>query len=106
MIRSYASDIGKDVFQGNWSVFSSREALEPLEDCFIDLRILDAAATKGDIQRAFRGRLVELDSEDERGSYVIRQPSTCSFVYRIEFIWSAGSAEAVNVKLSPSGEKQ
>lgn len=104
MIRSYASELGKSLFQGNWAVFPRRQALQPLEDCFIDLRILDAAATIGDVQRAFRGRLTNTRSGDSTQSYSIREPDTCEAKYCIEFDWTGTSAEAVNVKLSPAGE--
>jgi plasmid maintenance system killer protein len=99
MILSYLSEIGKDLFQGNWSTFSGEQALEPLEDCFIDLRILDAAATTQDLELAFRGRIDRI-RKGSNDAYSIRQPSTSAFMYRINFVWSGGNAEAVDVRLS------
>ena len=103
MIRSHISEIGKQLFEGNWDWggFSSHHALKPLDDCFIDLRILDAAATKNDILHAFQGRIKELSNATPKGSFSIRQPSTSSFAYSIEFVWDGAGVDAVNVKLSP-----
>ena len=97
MIRSYTTEIGKELFEGNWSIFPSRQALEPLEDCFIDLRILDAAATREDIERAFRGRVMRHGKSGSEWKYSISQPSSCPFEYRIDFSWAGNNVESVNV---------
>ena len=101
MILTYVSGIAKDIFEGNWSVFAGYNALGHLEECFIDLRILDAAATHGDLRRAFNGRLETLGVDGDRGRFAISQPASGAGFYRIEFAWRGNGAENVEVKLSP-----
>lgn len=98
MILSYASEIGSLIYQGNWSVFATPAPLEPVEDCFLDLRILAAAATIADVREAFRGRLEEPDRP--KGLYCVHEPPAHEFGYRIEFLWRDGNADSVDVKLA------
>jgi hypothetical protein len=107
MIRSYASEVGKDLFEGNWAALAKKRPLEPLDDCFIDLLILDAAATESDIKKAFEGRLTG-PIGDRRNSrpYNIEEPSSCSVGYRIEFVWTGTGVEEVNVTFAPSANER
>lgn len=101
MIRSYASEMGRNLFEGNWAPLTKQRSLGPLEDCFIDLRILDAAATESDIVRAFQNRLVKPSNGNTKGAYCVHEPPESSFSYRIEFTWTGNNVEAVDVMLSP-----
>jgi len=107
MIRSYASEVGKDLFEGNWAgPLAKMRSLGPLNDCTMDLLTLDAAATESDINlnSAFEGRLTGPIGNRRNRSYSIHEPSGCSMGYRIEFVWTGTGVEDVNVTFAPSAK--
>lgn len=104
MLRSFASEVSKHLFLGNWSM-SSGKNYGQLEECFFDLRLLDAAATTRDLERLFGLRLTPhgRGSGDRYGMIV--SDSNAPFTYRISFVWTGEDAEQVSVDLSDAGRK-
>lgn len=101
MILSFASDVAEQIFYANWGMAAAPANYGQLEECFLDLRLLDAAFTGGDLARFFEGRLFDLSNEDKSLSWAIGPLPGSPFPYRILFVWKGANAEKVDVL--PSG---
>jgi hypothetical protein len=97
MIASFSNNQAQEVFLGNWGALPV-SAYGPLEDCFIDLRILDAAAVEQDLRVAFRGRLYEGSGLGPNKRFTIS--SEAGIPYSINFIWTGSAVEALAVTLT------
>lgn len=102
MIRSYASDLAREIYQANWDRVSSPDHFEQIDECSWDLRFLDCAATTDDLLRIFRGRIEHPVMSGVRNSlYAVKQAPQCSFPYQIMFSWADGHVHEVDVVLAP-----
>ena len=71
-----------------------------MEECFLDLRLLDAAATTPDLEHLFGMRLAPLGHKSNTSYGTIVSEQTAAFHYEIRFQWSGSDAEHVIVDLS------
>ncbi len=103
MIKSFATPVGKSLFEGNWSIFADQQALSILEECFLDLRILDAAAVQSDLECAFKGRLEGTGGDAKaKKIYTLRGlTSENGIPYAVKFAWNGNHVDDVEVALFP-----
>lgn len=100
MIRSFASVLTEQLFFANWSMRTTQHEYGQLEECFIDLRLLDAAKTSSDLNVLFGKRLKSRgELTDESYGRIVSEP-TAPFSYEITFVWSGADADEVSVDLS------
>lgn len=100
MIRSFASVLTEQLFFANWSMRTTRHEYGQLEECFLDLRLLDAAKTNSDLKLLFGKRLAPRGKlSDETYGRIASEPTT-PFSYEITFAWSGADADEVSVDLS------
>lgn len=100
MILSYASEVAELIFEANWGMTAATANYGQLEDCFLDMRMLDAVAAEGDLHKMFAGRLKAVGPNQGANAFVIGQHPDSSFPYEIRFVWNGAHAEKVDVSLS------
>ena len=104
MIRSFASAAAEHLFRANWAMVPDTQRYDQLDDCFLDLVALDAAANVRDLQRTIGAERLKLEGRTQgskRGS--IASDANASFKYKIAFFWTGSDAEKVAVDLSGAG---
>jgi hypothetical protein len=95
MIISFANPQAEEIFLGSWAGIPTAH-YGPVEDCFIDLRILDAVAVERDLMVAFEGRIRERDTRGKRKQFEIVSMSELPFV--ICFVWTGSAVDEASVQ--------
>ena len=102
MIESFANGPAKHIFQGRWEMCLSSTEPSGLNDCFIDLRLLDAVVSTSDVEVAFKGRIVLVASRRGLCSFIVSSPDTSPNWYQIKFDWTGHAVTNIDVLLKKS----
>lgn len=106
MIRSFASELAEELYEGRWSGLARQAGEELLEECFIDLRLIEIARLENDLMCAFLGR-ISVVATDSTNLFAVTSPGRCRPAsYRIEFELVGGHIERLNVIMVPKQERR
>lgn len=102
MIESFESKEAKVIFEGRWDMLPTSAEPGALEECFLDLRILDASVSRADIETAFKNRIAGMAGRQNTNSFILAPPSTGAGFYEITFKWTGSAVVVLNIQLAKS----
>ena len=97
MIRSFADKQTESVWNGMWNGVPSI-GFAWVDECFIDLRIIDSASVEADLAVSFGTRLTVARRTKSTTKYRLTSEIDQRGGYSLSFVWSSGNVDGVGLE--------
>jgi len=85
---TFASALAEELFEGRWDGLVKHTPEDILEECFIDLRLIEVSRLERDLSSTFKKRISSEDTDGTRKFVISGSSSDGTQAYSISFKWS------------------